>query len=253
MFRAMLRALSHPRHIGVRLVGAGLLVAAACKGSVSDEREKAVLTLEAAGESPTVVVRPAYHDGKLRIVARAGDVTQTRIHAMTVRAHKIDVKSTGVGMDLSPDSAEMSVTLGAHGEVVEPPRTSRAPFKSSADYGVYQRENNHDVQAARNELRWLFPPVPSEPIGVGARWRFEQDHESMVGPMHQVLQYVVVRRDASELELRVHVDATSNFGNKLHANGTVVLPLGTAGKLPRGTFEFSNENASGTLEMTPSE
>jgi hypothetical protein len=243
---------SYNRLVGVGLVGLGLIVAAACRRSASDNSvvETATVTLEAAGESPSIT-RTSYGDGKLRIVARAGDRTQTRVYAVKVSGPRVDMQRTSDGMDVGP--AAMSLTLGPHGEIVEPRHKALKEFASSAEYAAYEGENSPDLQAARNEQRWLFAPLPSEPIGVGARWRFEQDHYGIVGRMHQVIRYEVVRRDASELELRVQVDATSKLGHKLHANGTVVLPIGNASKLPRGSLEFANDDASGTLEMTPIE
>jgi hypothetical protein len=239
------------RLVGV-IVGVGLVVLAACKGSASDTGgvEKATITLEAAGASPTVA-RTSYGDGKLRMIARAGDRTQTRIYAVKVSGQRVDVERTAEGMDVGP--VRMSLTLGAHGEIAEPRYKDLPESASSAERAAHDFDNNPDLQAARNELRWIFAPLPSEPIGVGARWRFEQDHHGIMGPMHQVIQYEVMRRDANELELRVQVDAKSKFSAKLHANGTVVLPLGSPSKLPRGSFQFANDEASGTLEMTPIE
>ena len=225
----------------IALVLPALLVA--CKSSSRDKgAARDELVVSTAGESPVRVARASAHHahGKLRIVAKAGDTTQTRTYAVDADGSQIALASNGVtaarpgAAPVSAAVAALSLTLGAHGEVVAPAQAA-------------------DEETA-NELRWLFAALPDAPIGKGARWRLEQHFASSVGPVTQQLDYQVVDRDADQLELHLEADAqTRSLGAFAHGNGMIIIPLGDAWRLPRASLSFSNAQATGTLEIAPVE
>ena len=250
--------LSHSMWIeAVVLVG----LVTGCKGKAADEPDpRASLIVEAPGDSPAVVARSvdkAWHS-KLRIIATSGDTKQTRDYTVVYDGSHIALDSSN-GVTTERPGAEpmynavaaLSLAIGPHGEIDAPGARPEPPheIKSSDDIGRVPPGAIPDEETA-NELRWLFVAIPSDAIGVGAQWRLEQDFYTAVGPVHQSIHYKLVRRDATELEVQVTADAQSkHMGPYGHSSGTVVIPLGSARHVARGSFSFS----SGTLEMAPIE
>ena len=222
---------------------------------------QAALTVESAGATPANVVRatPNHEHGKLQIVVRSGDVKQTRVYSVEVVAGRIDLTSDGVTEErpgaapVSAAVASLALQLGPRGEIAAKGPSTSPPtrFASSADYEASRRNENPDEETTE-ELSWLFAPLPADAIGEGAKWRFEQEYYSSLGPIHEATRYELLGRDANELRVRVeeHAHTMGNEFGRGTVTGTVTIPLG-AWRLPRGSFAFTNRNMSGTIEMTP--
>lgn len=235
----------------------GFVFMSACTPSVNATPARSVIVV-AHGESPHLVARAvAKNDrGTLRIVVKSGDVTQTRVYNVEANGANLALNSTGVTTE-RPDNApihsavaSLRLTIGRYGEIVAPGQPPRSEIPSSASLAEDNARALPDDETV-NELRWLFVPLPDEPIGPGAHWRFEQDYYSPYGPVHQSAEYELVRRDHNHLEVHVDVISKTKVAGAVRASGTVLVPVGTAWRTPRATLTFSNPQASGTIDMAP--
>jgi len=196
------------------------------------------VTLLDAGKPPLQRLRRTFKTGQKETMSFGVGETITMkgggwdtLHTPLVLVQSIDLETVAVSKDGVAD-----VTLKVRGAKelegsVEKPNTKQmdptgvtGSFKINTEGVITELNlepppNNRKVlkpflDSMRSKLRWMAPPFPKEPVGVGAKWTVAAEVNEFMTLMKQEVTVELVERAGSEIVVSFEVKST---GNKHHA------------------------------------
>jgi len=213
-----------------------------------------VVTLVEAGKPPLRKLRRSFKAGQKETMSlEAGERIRMKgggwnvEHITLALLQTIDVETKAVSKN---GVADVTLTIVDAKEVegsVEKPTTKQmnptgvtGSYKINTlgvvtDLNLVPPPDNPKVQktfldSARNKLRWMAPPFPNEPVGVGANWKVVTEVNEFLTRMTEEATVELVERTDSGIVLRFEVKSTGVKEHDFTPPQTITIDLETGGR-----------------------
>lgn len=191
-----------------------------------------IVKLTDAGKAPLEALRRTFEKGQKETMSlEVGEVIAMKgggwdmLRTPLALDQTIDLETVAVSKD---GVAEVTLTVREAKEVegsVEAPNTRQmnptgvtGRFKIDAqgvmtELALDPPPNNPKIQkpfldSMRSKLRWMAPPFPKEPVGVGAKWTVTTEVNEFLTRLQEKATVELVERTGSEIVLRFEVEST---------------------------------------------